>query len=469
MKVTKKISPITRINGFWDIEITVDNGVIVDAKSSGIYFRGLEIILRGRDPRDASYLTQRICGICSTAHAMAASFALEDALQIEVPKNGILMRNLTFGADMLQNHIRHFYLLGIFDYVKGPDMPPFVPRYERDFRLPKSENDRIFNNYKEALEISRVCHEMVTLFGGKVPHQHGIIAGGHTVRPTMDKVYKFMAMREQVSKFINDRLIPDMETIARFYDDYYKLGVGVRNLMSFGNFRIPGGSKREWVIPFGIVRNGEIQKVDTSKIFEQVSHSWYKDYDAGHPNEGETDPNLDKDGAYSWVKAPRYDGEPVEVGPLAHMWVKEEYRRGISTIDRLMARYLEAKMVAGLMKDWLLDLNPDQPVFQPYDIPSRELNGVGLMGAMRGALGHWMRVKNKRITHYQIVTPSAWNCSPKDDKNVRGPVEQALVGTPIGDTDQPVEVGRIARSFDPCLACAVHMIRPSGEVRHYIV
>lgn len=468
MAVTKKISPITRINGFWNIEITVDNGKIVDAKSSGIYFRGLELILIGRDPRDAAYLTQRICGICSSVHALAASLALEDALGIEVPPNGILMRNLTFGADLLQNHIRHFYLLGIADWVEGPDFPPFVPRYRRDFRLSKKDNERIFKHYMEHFEYARKCHEMVTLVSGKVPHQHGIVPGGHTVRPTMDMIYKFSSMLHEVSEFISNKLIPDMETIAENYSDYYKLGVGVKNLMAFGNFQIPK-MRDKWVVPFGIVRRGKIEPVDLTKIKEYVTFSWYLDKEPTHPDRGSTVPEADKNVAYSWCKAPRYEDEPVEVGPLAHMWMTGEYRHGISTMDRLMARYLELKMAAELMKQWVKELNPDLPVYQPYEIPGGEHIGVGLTGAMRGALGHWVRVENKRISHYQIITPSAWNCSPRDGTGTYGPIEQALIGTPVEDIHQPIEVGRIARAFDPCLACAVHMVNPQGEIKQFVI
>lgn len=470
MSVTKKISPLTRINGFWNVEITVDHGQIIDAKSSGLFFRGMELILNGRDPRDAAYLTQRICGICSSAHAMAASFALEDALDIEVPENAIRLRNLTFGADLLQNHIRHFYLLGLADWVSGPDIPPFVPSYKGDFRLPKKINDIIFDHYREHFEYARKCHEMVTIFGGKVPHQHGIVAGGHTVRPTMDKVYKFQSILDEVTEFIRTRLLPDMEQIARYYEDYYQIGVGVSDLMSFGNFRIPERKEKEWIIPFGVRRkSGEIEKVDLQKIFEDVTYAWYKEDEPQSPETGKTNPDFGKGDAYSWAKAPRYKGNPVEVGPLAHLWMKGDYRKGISTIDRLMARYLEAEMVAKLMQQWLKELNPDLPTFQPYDIPSEERFGMGLFGAMRGALGHWIRIKNKRITHYQIITPSAWNCSPMDNKKIKGPIEQALIGTPVADADQPVEVGRIARSFDPCLACAVHLIKANGEVRKFVV
>jgi len=457
-----RISPVTRINGFWNLEIQVDGGQITDAWSSGIFFRGLEEILKGRDPRDAAYLTERICGICSSAHAVAASHAIEDALKIEIPKNAVLLRNISFGADLLQNHIRHFYLLTILDFVKGPDRPPFIPRYEADYRLSKPETNRIMESYRQHFELARLTHEMVTIFGGKVPHQHGIVPGGFTTNPTVDKIQKSMGILDLVAAFIDDKLIPDIELLARRYEDYYHIGVGYQNLLAYGNFAIPG-RPGEFVMPFGVYTGGKIEKFDPQKVLEHVHRSWFTQEEPKNPRVGLTRPEPDREEAYSWVKAPRYDGKPFETGPIAHLWIKGEYRRGISTMDRLMARALEARMVAGLMRQWLKELEPGQPVFQPYSMPEKEVEGVGYTGAMRGALAHWVRFKGQKILHYQIVTPSAWFCSPRDREGNRGPIEEALVGTPIADIKNPIEVGRVARSFDPCLACAVHLVKIDGE------
>ncbi len=457
-----RISPVTRINGFWNLEVDLDGGQITDARSSGIFFRGFEEILKGRDPRDAAYLTERICGICSTAHAIAASHAMENALQIEIPLNAVLLRNLSFGADLLQNHLRHFYLLTVLDFVRGPEQPPFLPRYESDYRLDRQETDRVMESYRLHFDIARLTHEMVTIFGGKAPHQHGIIAGGVTTPPTVDRIQKFMGSLETVLEFIGERLLPDAGLLARRYEDYFEIGRGYENLLAYGNFPVPG-KESEYVMPFGVYIDGRIEEFNPEEIREHVHHSWFAQKVPKHPAKGETSPEPDKDDGYSWVKAPRYAGKPFETGPIAHLWMKGEYRRGISTMDRILARVLEAQMVGRMMKEWLKQLEPGKPVYRPYEMPEREVEGVGYTGAMRGALAHWVRFKGTRILHYQIVTPSAWYCSPRDGNGMRGPLEEALVGTPVADPDNPIEIGRVARSFDPCLACAVHLLQTNGS------
>lgn len=456
-----RISPVTRINGFWNLEVQVEGGQITDAWSSGIFFRGFEEILRGRDPRDAAYLTERICGICSTAHAVASSRAVEDALKIRIPRNAVLLRNLNFGADLLQNHIRHFYLLTILDFVKGPDRPPFVPRYEGDYRLSEAETGRLMENYGQHFDMARLTHEMVTVFGGKVPHQHGIIPGGVTTPPTVDRIQKYLGMLDLVETFIDNKMIPDAELLARRYEDYYQIGRGYENLLAYGTFQIPDRPDK-FVMPFGVYADGQIKEFDSSKILEHVHRSWFIQDGAKNPAKGESVPDPDKEDAYSWVKAPRYDGKPFETGPIAHLWMKGDYRRGISAMDRIMARVMEAKMVAGLARKWLQELEIGRPVYQTYDFPDEEVEGVGYTGAMRGALGHWVRFKGKKIRHYQIITPSAWVCCPRDSQGMRGPVEEALVGTPVADVRNPIEIGRVARSYDPCLACAVHLAEVNG-------
>ncbi len=457
-----RISPVTRINGFWNLEVDVDDGHITDARSSGIFFRGFEEILKGRDPRDAAYLTERICGICSTAHAIAASHAMEDALKIEISSNATLLRNLSFGADLLQNHLRHFYLLTVLDFVRGPEQPPFIPRYESDYRLNTHETDRVMESYRQHFDIARITHEMVTIFGGKAPHQHGIIPGGVTTPPTVDRIQKFMGSLETVLEYINGRLIPDAQLLARRYDDYFEIGRGYENLLAYGNFQVPGKNS-EFVMPFGVYSDGRIDKFNPERIREHVHYSWFVQDSPKHPVEEETNPEPDKEGAYSWVKAPRYAAKPFETGPIAHLWMKGDYRRGISTMDRILARVMEAKIVGNMMKEWLKQLEPGKPIYRPYEMPDKEVEGVGYTGAMRGALAHWVRFKGNKILHYQIVTPSAWVCSPRDAGGMRGPLEEALVGTPIADTDNPIEIGRVGRSFDPCLACAVHLIKTDGS------
>jgi len=458
-----RISPVTRLNGFWSVEVEVKDGQVVDARSSGIFFRGLELILMGRDPRDAGYLTERICGICSSAHATASALGLEDAFGLTVPANGVLLRNLIFGGDLLQNHLRHFYLMTLPDFVQGPDRPPFIPRYEADYRFTERESENLYQHYLEQLEMSRKSHEMTVLFGGKIPHTHGILAGGGTVPPDADKVRQFGAMLDQVSRFIEEKMVPDAYLLADRYPEYFEVGEGYRNLISYGMFQEPG-TPGERVFKGGTVIDGQAGELDPDKITEQVTRSWYADDKPLHPARGRTIPAPGKEEGYSWVKAPRYNGLPFETGPLARLWLRGDYRRGYAAMDRLLARVLEARLVASLMKKWLAALDPGQPVFQSYELPDSG-EGVGLTGAMRGALGHWFRMKGRRLTAYQVVTPSAWNLSPRDDGGQPGPVEKALLGTPIADPKNPIEIGRVIRSYDPCLACAAHIVFLQGEKR----
>ncbi len=463
-----RISPLTRINGLWNVEVEVNTGRVTDARSSGIYFRGLELILRNRDPRDAIYITERICGICSTAHAITAAYAIEDALNLTVPQNAVFIRNLTFGADLLSNHIRHFYLLSIADWVEGPNLPPMTPRYKGGYRMPKTESQEVFTNYYEAFEMARKCHEMLTLFGGKAPHQHGIVAGGVTVNPDSSKIQKFLAMLDEVEDFIIKKMLPDAERLAHYYPEYYEIGRGYERMLAYAQF--PTDPKHEnMVVPFGLIINGKVERFNKGQILEHTNHSWYKSGKPLPPESGLTEPDIDKKGGYSWVKAPRYQEKPFETGPLAHLWVKGDYTRGISTLDRIMARVFEAKMVIGLMKGWARELKQGQPIFQPYEFPDGEVSGVGYHGAMRGALAHWVTIKDKRIAHYQIVTPSAWNCSPRDDTGARGPIEEALIGTPVADSENPIEIGRVVRAFDPCLSCAIHLIQPGRSMKIFEV
>ncbi|MFZ5652322.1 MAG: nickel-dependent hydrogenase large subunit [Bacillota bacterium] len=462
------VGPLTRANNSCSVEVTVENKKVVDARCSGIFFRGFELILRGRDPRDASYLTERICGICSTAHGTAASMALEEAAGVKPPHNGNLLRNLIFGAEFLQNHIRHFYLYSLPDYIHGVGLGPFVPEYPADKRLPKKINDAMVRNYFQALEISRLTYELVTLLGGKAPHPHGLLAGGSTVPPSADILMDFSAKLKKINRFIKDALIPDTYTLAEAYPDYYDIGRRSPNLLEFGLFPRSAGSP-ERHFPGGAVIGGQPREIDISAIKEHLSTSWYAGgREPEHPSYGQTNPDPGKNGAYSWVKAPRYGGKPMEGGPLARLWIRGDYRRGLSTMDRIVARALEAKIIGELMEAWVEELQPGKPVFTPFEAP-REAGGTGLTGAMRGPLGHWVMIKKGRIEHYQIITPTAWNFSPRDDAGNPGPVEEALIGIPIEDESQPVEIGRVVRAFDVCSSCSAHVIVPGSPVREMVI
>ncbi len=309
-------------------------------------------------------------------------------------------------------------------------------------------------NYWRQVELTRLAMEMVTIFGGKAPHTHGIVVGGATVHPTADNIRQFTSLLLELQSFIKNELIPDNLRLGEIYPEYYHYG-NSQDFLTFANY--PGEiiltnksqSGGAWL-------DGAIRPFDEKQILEHLRYSWYRDNAPLHPAAGETEPDFEKEQAYSWVKAPRYAGKACEVGPLAKMWISDKYRNGTATMDRTIARSLEALTMAELMQELLLALEPGKPVFQPFEVPQEPTEGVGLIEAFRGCLGHWVATDKGRIASYQIVTPSAWNCSPRDDDGQRGPIEAALIGLPVQNIEEPVEVGRVVRSFDPCLSCAIH-------------
>lgn len=461
------IDPVTRLEGHLKMTVEVEDGKIVDAWSSGTMWRGIEVILKGRDPRDAQHITQRICGVCPMAHGTASNLCLDDAFGVTVPDNGRIIRNLLLGANHLQSHILHFYHLAALDYVVGPDVPPFTPRFKGDYRLPKKINDMCVQHYLQALEMRKKAHEMLAIFGGKMPPQITMLPGGVTVTPSVDKIASFLWRLREIEAFVNDVYVPDVLAVADVYSDYAKIGVGHGNLLSYGAFPLDAQGK-EKLFRSGIWSGKRILKLDNKKIAEEVKYSWYKDGTGGHPYEESTQPEAEKDGAYSWLKAPRYDGKAFEVGPLARMWVNGDYQQGISVIDRHAARALEAKKLAAEMQGWILQLKPGQPSWAECSVPESG-EGMGLTEGARGALGHWIKISGKKIENYQAVVPTTWNGSPRDGKGVRGPIEEAMIGTLIADADNPLEILRIIHSFDPCIACAVHLIKPNGEMKKFLV
>jgi len=466
---TRKIvvDPVTRIEGHLGIEVEVDDkGKVVDSRAMGTLFRGFEIILKGRDPRDAQHITQRICGVCPASHALAASYNLDSAFGVTIPENARLIRNLTVGSNYIQSHILHFYHLAALDYVLGPETSPFIPRYKGDYRLPKDVNDACVAHYLEALKMRMKAQEMLAIFGGKMPHHVSFVPGGVTVKPSVDKIASFLWRLRELQDFINNVYVPDVLAVAAAYSDYKKIGVGHKNLLAYGVFDLDSSGKKK-LLKRGRLTKGKLLDVDAAKIIEDVKYSWYKDETSGrNPTDGATEPDPHKPEAYSWAKAPRYDGLPHEVGPLARMWVNGDYQEGISVIDRHAARALEAKKVANAMEGWLLELKPGKPVWAECSVPE-SAEGCGMVEAPRGALGHWVRIRNKKIENYQCVVPTTWNVSPRDDKGVRGPIEEALINTPVADPDNPIELVRVVRSFDPCIGCTVHLIKPNGQMRKF--
>ncbi len=456
--MTKRIviNPVTRISGFMEIDAVINNNTVTDVKTEGLLFRGFEQMLSGRNPLDAVYFTQRICGICSTAHSVASTMALETAMGIVPTEQGRYLRDILHGCEFLQNHIRHFYQYTIPDFVRLPDKYPLYATEHNDFRIPKNKNDEIAKHYFESLDISRSAHEMLAVLGGKAPHNHGIFIGGITTQATTDKIIKIKSILHSIRQFIENRMIPDVYTIAGYYSDYYKNGRGYGNLLSYGCFNKYNELGTLYVDPL-VYTQGIISTFNPDEITEEIDYSWYRgNTNEYKPTDAIAEADMDKNKAYSWVKAPRYNGIPYEVGPLARQWLSGEYRNGISTMDRTIARVLEARKIAEIINILIENLIPGVSVQKEYTIPA-SAQGAGLIDTTRGALGHWLKIENGSISRYQIITPSVWNLSTRGNNNMRGTAEEALMDTIIKDFDNPVELGRIIRSFDPCVSCATHV------------
>ncbi|WP_216828479.1 nickel-dependent hydrogenase large subunit [Alkalihalobacterium elongatum] len=457
------INPLTRISGFLEIDVVVEQHKVVDAKTKGNLFRGFEQMLVGRSPFDAVYFTQRICGICSAAHSMASSLALEDALNIQPMEQGRYLRDIIHCCEFLQNHIRHFYQYTVPDFVKIEQNSLFEADHS-DFRLPKAINDKISKNYFDSLSISRSAHQMLAVLGGKAPHNHGVFIGGITTQATAEKVVHLDSILQKIITFIDDNMIPDVYDIARYYPEYYRLGGGYGNLLTYGAFNDYKELGTLYVDPL-VSTTQSFEPFDETKIHEKIDYSWFKSTKTTNvPSDTIPESDRDKESAYSFVKAPRYNNLPFEVGPLARLILSGNYNNGISAMDRTLARALEAKKIASIMKTLLQEIIPGIDVQSKYDLPETA-TGRGLIDTTRGALGHWLSIENKKLSFYQIITPSTWDFSTRDELGYLGVAEEALIGTPIEDPDNPAEIGRILRSFDPCMSCATHVYRPGKQVK----
>ncbi len=465
-----RIDPVTRIEGHLDIEVSVDNvdGIqqVSDAKSSATMFRGFEIILKERDPRDATIYTQRICGVCPVSHAMASTLNLESAFGVLPPDNGRILRNLVLGANFIMSHILHFYHLAALDYINTEgvvDMSPWKPRYITADMVDGETAQTLVGHYVQALAMRRKSHQMGAIFGAKLPCTSTFVPGGCTEVVTAEKISDFTTLLSELRGFIDNTYVTDVLAVAGLFEEYYQIGQGCGNLIAYGVFDLDAadGSK---LLSRGRYTNGAIyDDVDPAQITEYVKFSRYTPESGSLPPEdGETEPQIDKPHAYSWIKSPRYQDIVHEAGPLARMWINGDYRRGISVLDRIAARALECQKVADAMDGWLLELDVGEPTYEYSEIPE-SATGIGLTEAPRGALGHWMEISDSKISRYQVITPTAWNASPRDDFGNLGPIEQALIGTPVKDVEQPIELLRVVHSFDPCIACAVHLVSPEGQ------
>ncbi len=519
------IDPIPRVEGHLGIEVEVENGKVKDAWTSGTLFRGFEIILQNRDPRDAWVLTQRICGVCPTSHAHTSAQCIEDSFGIKPPENARIIRNLVEGSQFLHSHILWFYHLTGLDYVDvvsalsakpkeqylknvqaklkafvdSGQLGPFANAYwgHPAYKLPPDLNLLVVAHYLEALEMQAEASHISAFFGGKMPMIQATPPGGVTCTPDLEDISNFLYRLKRVQSWVDNVFIQDVLAVAPYYLEYTKIGKGVGNYLAWGVFEDSSFDPAKRTLPRGAVYDWQLKLNEArhEDVTEHVKHSWYKDGPALNPGVGVTEPEFteyDTEKKYSWAKAPRLGNRPMEVGALARMLVayvsgNETAKKLIddtlsklgvagkhevllSTLGRAAARALETKLIADSMVVWTMELVENlkagrTDMYTPHEMPDSGM-GTGLWEAPRGALGHWYTLKQGRVERYQIITPTAWNVSPRDDSGVRGPIEEALIGTPVADAKKPLEVLRVVHSFDPCIACTVHIIDPETNEIH---
>jgi len=555
------VDPITRIEGHLRAEVIVgDDGIVQDAFVSSTLWRGLEVIAKGRDPRNVPLLMQRICGVCTYSHYLKSTMAVEDALGIKIPYNAELVRSLMNAALFMHDHVVHFYHLHGVDWVdivsalsadpakasklafKYSDSPiatgendlkrvqekigkfaknpqglgPFANAYwgHGTYKLTPEQNLIALSHYLKALEVQRTAAQLLAIFGGKNPHPQSLTVGGVTC--VMDilnpaRMGEYMTKFKELADFINNAYYPDIVMAAEMYKEEASVvkPIGVKNFLAFEDFIVGRGER---LFESGIVYDGDISKVfdiDEDLITEEATHSWYQNDKPLHPYDGETDPKytgfvdgdtvgpdgkmihskmINEKEKYSWIKSPRYDGKPMEVGPLACLVVS--YAKGnekvqkvvndflkttglpvaalFTTLGRTAARMLQSKLIADnaliAFNNLIENLKVDQETCTTYTIDKdKEYKGRGMGDVPRGMLSHWIRIKNGVVENYQAVVPSTWNAGPMDSNGVKGPYEADLIGLKIEDLTQPLEIIRIIHSYDPCIACAVHVMDTKGN------
>jgi quinone-reactive Ni/Fe-hydrogenase large subunit len=544
------IDPITRIEGHLRIEVEVDeNSVVQEAWASGQLFRGIETILKGRDPRDTGLIAQRICGVCTNVHYRASISAVEDAYAMTLPKNAEIIRNLVTLSLFVQDHVVHYYHLHSLDYVdvvnaleadckKANEVSKTYHGYPyrssaghfgsvKDklsnfvsagrlglfsngywghgaYKLSPEENLIHMSHYLEALRIQRELSKAIAIFAGKTPHPQNLVVGGVTSVADMlnpQRINDFMFIIKDTRDFIERALIPDIQMVIKAYAQEIKAGYG----RGSGNFMACGGyqfGKERVLFEDGVIYAHEFENIedfDDVHITEEASRSWYTDDEARSPYEETTEPfytdlnddgTLKSEGKYTWIKAPRYKGKPMEVGPLARMIVGYTKRSSIirpymerfmsatgmelmdfsTTMGRNAARAVEAQICCDYIFSFVSDMIEnikyyDEETWSKYvfeELPS-SAKGRGIFEVPRGVLAHFVKIEDAKVANYQAVVPTTWNASPKDANNVRGPYEESLIGLKLEDPSKPLEVLRVVHSFDPCLACAVHVIDLKGN------
>ncbi|HNY66587.1 MAG TPA: nickel-dependent hydrogenase large subunit [Deltaproteobacteria bacterium] len=547
------VDPITRIEGHLRIEAELDGNTVKDAWSTITLWRGFEVILKGRDPRDAPLFVQRFCGVCTYSHYETSILACEEAFGATPPPNARIVRNLINASQYITDHIMHFYHLHGLDWVDivsalsaDPDkaaslareysdnpynssgshykavqarlkrfvdsgrLGPFANAYwgNPSYKLSPEANLVITSHYLDALSVSKIGAQMMAIFGGKNPHPQTLVVGGVTSAMDLsaDRIGMYLYRFKEIEDFVNRAYLPDLIMAAGAYKDegLAGQGAGVKNYLCMGGFPLTDDWSRT-LLPKGVVKGGDISKplpFDRMKVAEDVTHAWYEGDENLTPWEGKTEPeytgfdsngNVKGDGKYTWCKAPNYENEPFEVGPLARFVVGYAQNdpnikplvddtlkaTGLpatvlfSTLGRTAARGLETKLICNHVEGWVNELVAnmkagDTRTWTKCAVP-REGKGGGCNEVPRGGLSHWIRIEDGTIANYQAVVPSTWNCAPRNKAGKRGPYEEALVGLKVAKADQPLEIIRTIHSFDPCMACAVHIIRPGKDVRQFKV
>jgi hydrogenase large subunit len=549
---TITLDPVTRIEGHLRIDAEVDNNQVSKAWSSAQMWRGLEIILKGKEPQDAWILAQRICGVCTTVHAIASIRSVENALKAAVPMNANYIRNIIMAQHSVQDHIVHFYHLSALDWVDvlsalkadpkktaqlAQSLSDWPGNSETEFKAVKDKlasfaaggklgifssgywghpamklspevNLMAVSHYLKALDYQRKAAQVQAILGGKNPHIQNLVVGGvatainvdNLATLNMERLAFMRALIEETRDFVRQVYYPDLQALAGAYKEWFKYGAGVTNYLAVPEFPEDSANTR-FSLPGGIITQGDLQKVRPvtshsdpyliDNIQESVAHAWYGGSDSLHPWKGETQADytdFKPDGKYSWCKAPRLAGQPVQVGPLAQILAcyaagndrvkklvdEANATLGIgmgdyhSTMGRILTRGMQACVMADISLEQLDKLTAniasgDQTYANPVEIPSGEFRGVGFHEAPRGTLSHWIVFKDKKIENYQAVVPTTWNASPRDERGAMGPYEASLVGNPVAEPDKPLELLRTLHSFDPCIACAVHAVDPEGK------